>query len=297
MREPRKTERGSWTVMEQLTFFDGAFHEGNPMIMGPLDQSFWFATQVFDGARAFDGVMPDIERHCERCLDSARVMGMEPQQSVGDLVELAGDMARRFPRDRALYIRPTYWSGVSDSLWAVSELTRFLMVLEVAPMAEPVGFSTCLSEIRRPAPDMAPTLAKASCLYPATGDAVRRANRRGFDNPVMLDHEGHVAEFATANIFIVKDGQVHTPVANGTFLAGITRRRVIGLLRDTGWEVFERSITWDEVTAADEVFSTGNYNKVLPAIRIDARNLQPGPAYRQARELYFAFARDHGHRL
>ncbi len=283
--------------MEQLTYFDGAFHEGNPKIMGPLDQSFWFATQVFDGARAFDGVMPDIDLHCERCLRSARVMDMEPQQSVEDLVQLASDMARKFPKDKHLYIRPTYWSGASDTLWAVSELTKFLMVLEVAPMAEPTGFTSCLSEIRRPAPDMAPTLAKASCLYPATGDAVRRANRRGFANPVMLDHEGHVAEFATANIFIVKDGQVHTPVDNGTFLAGITRRRVISQLRDTGWEVFERSITYDEVTGADEVFSTGNYNKVLPAIRIDDRNLQPGPAYRQARELYFAYARDHGHRL
>ncbi len=283
--------------MEQLTYFDGAFHEGNPMIMGPLDQSFWFATQVFDGARAFDGVMPDIDRHCERCLKSARVMGMEPQQSVDDLVELASDMARRFPADAQLYVRPTFWSGVSDSLWAVPELTRFLMVLEVAPMAEPKGFSACLSELRRPAPDMAPTLAKASCLYPVTGDAVRRANARGFDNPVMLDHEGHVAEFATANIFIVRDGQVHTPVENGTFLAGITRRRVMSLLRDAGWEVLERSMTWEEVQTADEVFSTGNYNKVMPATRIDGRDLQPGPAYREARELYFAYARDNGHRL
>ena len=283
--------------MDQLTYFDGAFHEGNPMIMGPLDQSFWFATQVFDGARSFDGVMPDIALHCERCLRSARIMGMAPKETVDDLVELAGDMARKFPRDRHLYIRPTYWSGQSDSLWAVSELTKFLMVLEVAPMAEPEGFSACLSEIRRPAPDMAPTLAKASCLYPATGNAVRLANRAGFQNAVMLDHEGHVAEFATANIFIAKDGQVHTPVDNGTFLSGITRHRVISLLRDTGWDVVERSITYDEVTGADEVFSTGNYNKVLPAVRIDGRDLQPGPAYRRARELYFEYARNEGHRL
>ena len=128
-------------------------------------------------------------------------------------------------------------------------------------------------------------------------DAVRRASARGFDNPVMLDHEGHVAEFATANLFIVRDGQVHTPAENGTFLAGITRRRVMSLLRDAGWEVFERSMTWEEVRTADEVFSTGNYNKVMPATRIDNRDLQPGPAYREARELYFAYARDNGHRL
>ncbi|MBC6440259.1 MAG: branched-chain amino acid aminotransferase [Rhodospirillales bacterium] len=283
--------------MDQLTYHQGSFHEGNPMIMGPLDQSFWFATMIFDGARAFDGVMPDIERHCQRCLNSAQVMGMEPKETVEDLVELAGDMARRFPSDKQLYIRPTYWSGQSDSLWEVADLTRFLMVLEVAPMEEPTGFSTCLSELRRPAPDMAPTLAKASCLYPTSGDAVRRARAKGFDNAVMLDFEGNVAEFATSNLFFAKDGQVHTPADNKTFLAGITRKRVISLLQDAGYDVVERSVTYDEVTQADEVFSTGNYSKVIPVTRVDDRDLQPGPVYRKARELYFEFARDEGTRL
>ena len=283
--------------MDQLTYHEGTFHEGNPMIMGPLDQSFWFATMIFDGARAFDGVMPDIERHMERCLNSARVMGMEPKESAEDLIELAADMARKFPKDKQLYIRPTYWSGQSDSLWAVADLTKFLMVLEVAPMEEPTGFSTTLSELRRPAPDMAPTLAKASCLYPTSGDAVRRARERGYDNAVMLDFEGNVAEFATANIFIAKDGQVHTPIANTTFLAGITRKRVIGLMRDTGHDVVERSLTYDDVTSADEVFSTGNYSKVIPCTKVDDRGLQPGPLYRKARDLYFDHARDAGFRL
>ena len=284
-------------AMDALTYHDGLLHEGNPMIMGPLDQSFWFATMVFDGARAFDGVMPDIERHCERCIASARIMGMEPKETVDDLVGLAAEMARKFPRESQLYIRPTYWCGESDALWAVSDLTKFLMVLEVAPMEEPAGFSVCRSHFRRPAPDMAPTLAKASCLYPQTGEAVRQARRAGFNNAIMLDHEGHVAEFATSNLFCAKDGQVHTPVPNGTFLNGITRRRVIELLRTSGVEVIERSLTYDEVAEADEIFSTGNYSKVLPVSRIDGRDLQPGPVYRQARELYFAFARESGFRL
>jgi len=280
--------------MQALTYYDGDFIEGNPMLMGPLDQSFWFATMIFDGARAFDGTMPDIERHSERCLKSARIMGMEPKETAEDLVELAVTMARKFPRDTQLYIRPTYWCGESDALWAVSDLTKFLMCLHVAPMEEPQGFSVCRSTIRRPAPDMAPTLAKASCLYPATGEAMRDAKGRGFHNAVMLDHEGHVAEFATSNLFIAKDGVVHTPAVNGTFLNGITRQRVIGLLRDTGTEVVERSMTYEDVAAADEIFSTGNYSKVLPVTKIDRRALQPGPIYRKARELYFDFARDCG---
>jgi len=280
--------------MQALTYYDGDFIEGNPMVMGPMDQSFWFATMIFDGARSFDSVMPDIERHSERCLNSARVMGMEPKETAEDQVELAVTMARKFPRDAQLYIRPTYWRGESDALWAVSDLTKFLMCIHVAPMEEPKGFTVCRSSIRGPAPDMAPTLAKASCLYPATGEAMRDASKRGFQNAVMLDHEGNVAEFATSNLFVAKEGVIHTPVVNGTFLNGITRQRVIGLLRDAGTEVVERTMSYEDVATADEIFSTGNYSKVLPVTKIDDRDLQPGPAYRKARELYFDFARESG---
>ena len=278
--------------MHALTYHDGSFHEGNPMIMGPLDQSFWLATMVFDGARAFDGVMPDLERHCRRCLDSALIMGLRPAESVDDMVGLATDMARRFPRSSQLYIRPTFWCGETPGLWPLPELTKFLMVLHEAPMEEPGPYRVCRSRLRRPAPDMAMTRAKAACHYPASVDALRRATERGFGNAVVLDHEGHVAELATANLFLAKDGVVHTPVPNGTFLDGVTRRRVIALLRRTGAEVVERSLTYEEVADADEIFSTGNYSKVLPVTGIEGRELQPGPFYRKARELYFAYARE-----
>ena len=94
----------------------------------------------------------------------------------------------------------------------------------------------------------------------------------------------------TANVMMAKDGVVHTPTANGTFLAGITRRRVIQLLRDAGKDVRERSITYEELLGADELFSVGNYGKVLPITRIEQRHLQPGPVYARARELYWDFA-------
>ncbi|MEM7122867.1 MAG: branched-chain amino acid aminotransferase [Pseudomonadota bacterium] len=278
--------------MQSLTYYDGDFTEGNPMIMGPMDQSFWFATMIFDGARAFDGVLPDIEKHSERCLKSARIMGMEPKETLEELIDLTITMARKFPRDMQLYIRPTYWCGETDALYPDPDLTKFLLCVHEAPMEEPKGGSVMLSSFRRPAPDMAMTLAKASSLYPVTGEALREARAKGFGNAVMLDHEGHVAEFATSNLFTAKDGVVHTPVPNGTFLNGITRQRVIGQLRDTGVEVVERSMTYDDVASADEVFSTGNYSKVLPVTKVDDRDLQPGPIYRKARELYFDFARE-----
>ncbi len=109
---------------------------------------------------------------------------------------------------------------------------------------------------------------------------------------MVLDLNGNVAEFATANLFIAKDGAVHTPVANGTFLAGVTRRRVIALLRGSGTEVIERSLGFEEILEADEVFSTGNYAKVTPLVRIEDRGIEPGPIYAKARELYFTFARE-----
>ena len=122
-------------------------------------------------------------------------------------------------------------------------------------------------------PDQAPTDAKASCLYPNSARALAEALGKGFDNAVVLDPWGNVAELATANIVMVKNGVVHTPAANGTFLAGVTRSRVLQLLRRAGITAHERSITWEEVLDADEVFSTGNYGKVLPITRVAKRNL------------------------
>ena len=105
----------------------------------------------------------------------------------------------------------------------------------------------------------------------------------------MLDPDGNVAEFSYTNLFFAKDGTVHTPVTNGTFLNGVTRQRVIQLLRDNGIEVQDRTISYEELGDADELFSTGNYSKLLPCIGLDDRDFQPGPLYQNARDLYFEF--------
>ena len=112
----------------------------------------------------------------------------------------------------------------------------------------------------------------------------------------MLDGLGNVAELATANLFMARHGVVSTPVLNGTFLDGITRGRVIELLAGDGVDVVERTITFAELMAADEIFATSNYMKILPVIRIGEREIQPGPVMGRARELYFAFAARAGKR-
>ena len=147
-----------------------------------------------------------------------------------------------------------------------------------------------MSPYRRPTPESAPTDAKASCLYPNGARAVGDAAKRGFDNAVVRDANGAVAEFATSNLFLAKDGVCLTPASNGTYLAGITRSRVIGLLRDEGIEVQEVNVRPKDLDEADEIFSTGNYSKVTPVTRYEDRQLQPGPMFQKAREMYMDFA-------
>ena len=236
--------------MAAITYIDGKWLHGNPALLGSMDQSFWFATMVFDGARSFDGVAPDLDLHCERLFRSAEVMGLLPPIAVDEVIDIGLRTAVHFPRETALYIRPIIFA-TDGWLWPESDSTRFVLTAHEAPLPPTKGISVCLSRFRRPAPNAAATLAKACCLYPTPGMAMKEASGNGFDNVVLLRHEGNVSEFGTADLFMVKDGAVLTPIFNGTFLDGVTRRRVIGLLRGAGVEVIERTLTIGEVRDAD----------------------------------------------
>jgi branched-chain amino acid aminotransferase len=137
-----------------------------------------------------------------------------------------------------------------------------------------------------------PTEVKTGALYPNNARAFADAQARGFGNAIVLDMLGNVAETATSNLFLVKDGVVITPAPNGCFLNGITRQRIVALLRQEGRTVLEERVTMEDVLAADEVFSTGNYGKVQPCTRVEDRKCPIGPVYRKARELYWAFSHD-----
>jgi branched-chain amino acid aminotransferase len=277
--------------MAALTFIDGDWHAGNPPLMGALTHAAWMASVVFDGARSFEGVAPDLDRHCRRVVKSCNAFGLHPILTAGEIQDIALDGIKRFAADAELYIRPMFFAESSIGLVLPDpESTRFALVAIEVPMPKGDGFASCLSPFRRPGDEAAPTAAKASCHYPNSSRAIADAVRRGFTNPLMLDTLGHVAEFATANVWIVRDGVAITPVPNGSFLDGITRQRLIGLLRADGVTVVEKTVTIDEVRRADEIFSSGNYGKVQPVIRFEDRDLQPGPVTRRARELYWDFA-------
>lgn len=274
------------------TFFEGAWHEGNVPIMGPRTHGLWLGSTVFDGARAFEGVAPDLDRHIERVNRSAINFGLQPTVDRETWLGLAREGIARFDAKAELYIRPMYWPqhGAGGGVLFDPDTTTWCLSIYEAPMPQPTGNAITLSPFRRPTMDSAPVDCKASCLYPNNSRALREAATRGFNNCLMLDLLGNVAEFGNSNVFMAKDGVVYTPVPNGTFLNGITRQRVIALLQDDGVTVIEATLRYADFVQADEIFSTGNFAKVAPVIRIDQRELKPGPFYTRARKLYWDFA-------
>ena len=149
--------------MKSITFLDGKWLEGNPPILGPLTHATWMASVVFDGARYFEGVTPDLDLHCQRLGESAKEFGLASLVPPGEMMELALDGIRQFPKDMALYLRPMLWAE-SGFVRADPESTRFCFTLFEAPLPPADGFSVTLSQFVRPLPSMAPTMAKASCL-------------------------------------------------------------------------------------------------------------------------------------
>ena len=279
---------------ETWTWLDGEWHNDNVLVAGPRTHAFWLGSSVFDGARAFEGVTPDLDRHCERLNVSANALGLAATKSVEEIMALVEDGLKKFSSDEAIYIRPMYWAdegGMSGSSVPPNpDSTRFLLCLYVSRMNPPRGFSITLSPFRRPTAETMPTSAKAGCLYPNNARCVVEAKSRGFDNALVLDMLGNVAEAGTSNLFLVKDGIVRTPALNGTFLAGITRQRTIDLLRVDGYAVEETTLSPADFMDADEIFSTGNNSKVVAVNRIEDRELQPGPVMYKARELYWDWA-------
>ncbi len=275
------------------TYVDGEWLPGNPPLIGPTSHAMWLASTVFDGARWFDGISPDLDLHCQRINRSALAMGLNPVKTAAEIEALAWQGVKKFDGQTAIYIKPMYWGehGSAGSIVAVDpQSTRFALCLFEAPMNNAKPSSLTVSPFRRPSPETAMTEAKAGSLYPNSGRAIQEARARGFDNALMRDMNGNVVETASSNVFMVKDGVVLTPIANRTFLAGITRFRVMGLLRQAGFDVREVTLSVEDFIGADEIFTSGNYSKVVGVNRLDDRELQEGPITRKAFDLYMDWA-------
>jgi branched-chain amino acid aminotransferase len=275
------------------TYFQGTWHEGDAPIMRAADHGSWLGSSVFDGARYFDGLAPDLEPHCARVNRSAKALMLTPTVSTEEMVEIVREGLKMYAPGTPVYIRPMYWGihGDPTAIIPSPEETGFAICLEEIPMAPATATATLTrTRFRRPVLESAVVNAKAGCLYPNNARMLAEARAKGFANALVADAMGNVAETATANIFMVRDGEVFTPIANGTFLAGITRARHISNMTADGMRVHETVLTFEDFEAADEVFMSGNMSKVTPVTAFDDTHYQVGPVTRRVREMYWDWA-------
>ncbi|MEP5633867.1 MAG: branched-chain amino acid aminotransferase [Tateyamaria sp.] len=275
------------------TFFNGAWHDEDLAIMRAADHGSWLGTTVFDGARFFDSRAPDLEAHCARVNRSAEALMITPTMATADIITAAREGLKAYGPDDAVYIRPMYWAldGDASGIVPKADATGFAISLEAIPMADQNASTTLgRTQFRRPVLEDNVVNAKAGCLYPNNARMLTEVRKRGFGNALVADAMGNVAESATANVFMVKDGAVFTPIPNGTFLAGITRARHISNLRADGTEVHETVLSFADFADADEVFLSGNMMKVTPVTAFEDTQYQIGPVTRRVREMYWDWA-------
>ena len=153
--------------MAAAIFWHGGrwYEDQQPKLLGPMDHAMWMASLAFDGARAFDGLAPDLDRHCARLINSTRKMLLEPTMSAEEIEGLCRQAIGRLPREAPVYVRPMFYA-MRGFVTPEPDSTEFALAVYASPMPEPKGMSVCFSSYRRPARDAAPTDAKAGCLYP-----------------------------------------------------------------------------------------------------------------------------------
>ena len=208
-------------------------------------------------------------------------------------MEIVAEGLKAYAPDAAVYIRPMYWAidGDASAIMPSPDKTGFAISLEQIPMApETASATVTTTRFRRPVLENAVVNAKAGCLYPNNARMLAEARAKGFGNALVADALGNVAETATANVFMARDGEVFTPVPNGTFLSGITRARHIENLRADGVTVHETVLSFADFHDADEVFLSGNMQKVTPVSAFDDTQYQIGPITRRVRQLYWDWA-------
>ena len=276
------------------TYFNGTWHDADIAVMNAADHGMWLGSNVFDGARLAHGLTPDLDKHCARVNASARALMVNPTVTADEMVEIVREGLKMYPKDAAVYIRPMYWAidgGMAAIVPKDDSRTGFAISLEEIPMAAPDASATLTrTRFRRPVLEDAVVNAKAACLYPNNARMLAEARDKGFANALVADALGNVAEAATANVFAVKDGEVFTPVPNGTFLSGITRARHITNLRADGVTVHETVMSFQDFHDADEIFLSGNMMKVTPITAFDDTSYQVGPVTRRVRDMYWDWA-------
>jgi len=270
----------SYDRLEGVIWYDGKLVPWNEANLHVLSHGLHYASCVFEGERAYGGKVFKSTEHAERLKRSANILDFEIPYSVAEIVAAKKLVVDKNGRKEA-YVRPVAWRGSEMMGVSAQNNTIHLAIASwewpsyFDPEQRLKGIRLDLADYRRPDPKTAPCLAKAAGLYMICTISKHRAERKGYADAMMLDWEGRVAECTGANIFFVKDGKVHTPIAD-CFLDGITRQTVIGLARKRGMEVVERRILPDELTSFSECFITGSAAEVTAVAEIAQWNFNPG---------------------
>ncbi len=270
----------SYDRLEGVIWYDGKLVPWNEASLHVLSHGLHYASCVFEGERAYGGKVFKSTEHAERLKRSANILDFEIPYSAAEIVAAKKLVVDKNGRKEA-YVRPVAWRGSEMMGVSAQNNTIHLAIASwewpsyFDPEQRLKGIRLDLADYRRPDPKTAPCLAKAAGLYMICTISKHRAERKGYADAMMLDWEGRVAECTGANIFFVKDGKVHTPIAD-CFLDGITRQTVIGLARKRGMEVVERRILPDELTSFSECFITGSAAEVTAVAEIAQWNFNPG---------------------
>jgi branched-chain amino acid aminotransferase len=278
--------------MEGVIWFDGQLVRGPDAKIHVLTHGLHYASCVFEGERAYGGVVYKSTEHSERLKNSARILDFEIPYSVAEI-----DAAKRLVLEKNgqkdAYVRPVAWRG-SEQLGVSAQDNRIHLAIatwEWPSYFDPVqrlkGIRLDLADYRRPDPRTAPCLAKAAGLYMICTVSKHAAERKGYADAMMLDWQGRVAECTGANIFFIQDGKIHTPTAD-CFLAGITRATAIELATRRGIEVIERRIMPEELSGFSECFITGTAAEVTPVSEIAQWKFTPGAITKQLMDDYTA---------
>jgi branched-chain amino acid aminotransferase len=264
-----------------VIWYNGALVEWREAKLHVLSHGLHYASAIFEGERVYNGSIFKLTEHSRRLVDSARILGFELPCSVADLDRACDEVCKANGIVNG-YVRPIAWRG-SEMMGVSAQNTRINLAIATwswpsyfSPEARLQGLRLKTAAWRRPAPDTAPVHAKASGLYMICTMSKHAVEDEGFDDALMLDWRGHIAESTGANIFFVfGDDRLHTPVPD-CFLNGITRQTVIALARARGIAVIERTIMPSELREATEVFLTGTAAEVTPVASIDAYRFAPG---------------------
>ncbi|MGL1919498.1 MAG: branched-chain amino acid aminotransferase [Hyphomicrobiales bacterium] len=255
-----------------------------------INHAMHYASSVFEGNRAYNGEVFKLEEHTERLFKSAEILDMEIPFSQTEINQACKDILTKQCLKDA-YMRPVVWRG-SEQMGISAQETKINVAIAVWDWPSYFSIETQMKGIRltaapyqRPAPDTAPFRAKAAGLYMICTLSKHAAEAKGFDDALMLDYKGAVAESTGSNIFFIKDGELHTPDPY-CFLNGITRQTVIQLAKDAGIKVNVRTIQPDELGDFEECFLCGTAMEIMPVAQIDEHNYKPSALTQQLIEAY-----------